>query len=52
MILTLHTKNTAKVASVTLSRAYFMLGPHTQAPRFISPEKQPSHVVERPLERE
>jgi hypothetical protein len=32
MILTLHAKNAAKVTSVTLSRAYFMAGPHTQPP--------------------
>jgi hypothetical protein len=31
-ILTLHAKHAAKVTSVTLSRAYFMAGPHTQPP--------------------
>jgi hypothetical protein len=34
-ILTLHAKNAAKVTSVTLSRAYFMAGPHTQPPASI-----------------
>ena len=36
-ILTLHAKNAAKVTSVTLSRAYFMAGPHTQPPASIIP---------------
>ena len=45
-ILTLHAKNAAKVTRVTLSRAYFMAGPHTQPPApIIHSEMRPSRVA-------
>ena len=43
-ILALHARNTTKVATVTLSSAYLMAGPHPAPVPMIHSEMRPSHV--------